>query len=375
MADVARRAGVSTGTVSRALRDLPGVGDDTRELIKATARELHYVVSPEASRLSRGSTGRVAVVVPRIHVWFYAAMVSALERTFRDHGIDVLVYQVDGEQQRLRFFRELPARRKVDAVVLVALPVLTDEAERLDIMGAEVVVAGGRIRDYPHVAVDDHAIAVTAMEHLLGLGHTRIAMIRTSDSEGAYWSADAERTRGYQDALEAAGLAADPAYMVVEPYAVEAGALAMRRLLALETPPTAVFAYSDELAIAALRELQVGGVDVPGQVSVIGVDGHPTAQLFGITTVDQDVEQQGVLAARLVLQTLDGGVGEPVGRVPFRLEARATTGPAPAADAPATDPPAADAGADPPAGTGRGRRGTTRKPRAPRRARRTSRGA
>ena len=122
------------------------MGEDTRELIKATARELHYVVSPEASRLSRGSTGRVAVVVPRIHVWFYAAMVSALERTFRDHGIDVLVYQVDGEQQRLRFFRELPARRKVDAVVLVALPVLTDEAERLDIMGAEVVVADAVVK-------------------------------------------------------------------------------------------------------------------------------------------------------------------------------------------------------------------------------------
>jgi DNA-binding LacI/PurR family transcriptional regulator len=330
MADVARRAGVSTGTVSRALRDLPGVGEETRELIKATARELHYVVSPEASTLSRGATGRVAVVVPRIHVWFYAAMVSALERTFREHGLSVLLYQVDGEQQRLRFFRELPARRKVDAVVLVALPVLTDEAERLDVMGAEVVVAGGRIRDYPHVEVDDHGIALAAMEHLIGLGHRRIAMIRTSDSEGAYWSADAERTRGYHDALAAANLPADPAYMVVEPYAVEAGALAMRRLLDLRTPPTAVFAYSDELALAALRELQVAGVDVPGQVSLIGVDGHPTARLFGITTVDQDVERQGVLAARLVLDTLDGGRTRPAGKVPFRLAVRETTGPAPA---------------------------------------------
>ena len=142
MADVARHAGVSTGTVSRALRNLPGVSDDTRRMIKEKADELSYVVSPEASRLSRGSTGRVALVVPRLHVWFYAAMVSSLEHELRSADLDVLIYQVDGEVERNRFFAELPARRKVDAVVLVALPVLKDEAERLDIMGAR----GGRGR-------------------------------------------------------------------------------------------------------------------------------------------------------------------------------------------------------------------------------------
>ena len=112
MADVARHAGVSTGTVSRALRNLPGVSDDTRQMIKEKADELSYVVSPEASRLSRGSTGRVALVVPRLHVWFYAAMVSSLENELRAADLDVLIYQVDGEVERTRFFAKLPARRK-----------------------------------------------------------------------------------------------------------------------------------------------------------------------------------------------------------------------------------------------------------------------
>ena len=335
MADVARHAGVSTGTVSRALRNLPGVSDDTRKMIKQTADELSYVVSPEASRLSRGSTGRVALVVPRLHVWFYAAMVSSLEQQLRSANLDVLIYQVDGEIERNRFFAELPARRKVDAVVLVALPVLKDEAERLDIMGAEVVVAGGRIRDYPHVEVDDHAIGRTAVQHLIDLGHRRIAMIRTSDSEGTYWSSDSERTQGFKAAMAEAGLEVDADYVVVEPYSVESGRLAMRRLLSLETPPTAVFAYSDELAIGALRALQEEGISVPGQISLVGVDGHPTAQLFGITSVDQAVATQGRLAGQLVLDLLGRTAPGPRAiSAEFRLEVRTTTGPPPATDPP-----------------------------------------
>ena len=137
-------------------------------------------------------------------------MISALETVLSEADVDVLVYQVDGEQQRSRFFHDLPARRKVDAVVLVALPVLMDEAERLDFMGAEVVVAGGRIRDYPHVEVDDHAIGRTAVQHLIDLGHRRIAMIRTSDTEGTYWSSDAARMQGFRDGMAAAGLRSTP---------------------------------------------------------------------------------------------------------------------------------------------------------------------
>ena len=151
MADVARRAGVSTATVSRALRDVPGVSDRTRARIKQIADELSYVISPEASRLSRGGTGRIAVVVPKIDLWFYATMLSSIETVLCDAEMDVLIYQVDGREQRARFFQQLPARRKVDAVVLTALPVLRDEVERLDLMGVQVVVAGGRLRDYPHV--------------------------------------------------------------------------------------------------------------------------------------------------------------------------------------------------------------------------------
>ncbi|MGD9957773.1 LacI family DNA-binding transcriptional regulator [Nocardioides sp.] len=328
MADVAERAGVSTATVSRALRDLPGVSEGTRQRIKEIADELAYVISPEASRLARGATGRIAVVAPRMDVWFYSKMLANIESVLSDADLDVLMYQVDGLQQRNRFFRDLPARRKVDAVVLIALPVLHDEVERLDLMGVEVVVAGGEIGTFPHVRVDDHAVGVTAIEHLLSLGHERIAMLRTSDTDGAYWSADSERSRGYRTALEAAGIRPDPRYLVTEPFGPRAGAAGMARLLALESPPTAVFAYSDEVALGAYQHLLREGIRVPEEMSLVGVDGHPLAELFGLSSIVQAVGEQGRLAGRMVLDLL-AGVALPERHVvvPTRLELRGSTAP------------------------------------------------
>lgn len=339
MADVAARAGVSISTVSRALRDVPGVDPRTRERIRRVADELAYVVSPEASRLSRRETGRVAVVVPKIDVWFYSAMLAGVESVLRAADLDVLVYQVDGEAQRARFFRDLPARRKVDAVVLIALPVLDQEERRLELLGVEVIVAGGVLRDYPHVRVDDNRVALLACGHLLDLGHTRIAMLRTGDTEGTRWSSDLARTRGYRDALATAGLPFRDDYLVTEPFGVHAGADGMDVLLDLPDPPTAVFCYSDEIGFSALHRLFDRGVRVPDDVSLIGVDGHPMAELFGLTTVVQRVGEQARLAAEMAIGRLrkDDDVDTSVVLEP-ELVVRSTTAPPARGDEPAQWP-------------------------------------
>ncbi len=306
MADVAGRAGVSIATVSRALRDVPGVSEATRQRIRAIAHELAYVVSPEASRLASRQTGRVAVVVPKIDVWYYSAMLASIEQVLREADLDVLVYQVDGQEQRSRFFHQLPARRKVDAVALIALPLLAEEEDRLDLMGVHVVVAGGQLRDYPHVQTDDHGVAQLAVGHLISLGHRRIAMIRTSDTSRAARSADVERTRGYLDALAQAGIDFRDDYLVTRALGVRAGAEGIALLLDLDEPPTAVFAYSDELAISALQGLATRGVRVPQELSIVGVDDHPLAELFGLSTVSQSVHTQGRLSGEMVLARVRG---------------------------------------------------------------------
>jgi len=328
MADVARRAGVSIATVSRALRGVPGVGEETRQRIKEVAAELAYVVSPEASRLSGGPTGRVGIVVPRTDVWFYGEMLGSIEQTLREADLDVLVYQVKDEAQRTRFFKELPSRRKVDAVILIALPLPQDEIDRLDHLGVQVVVAGGRVRDYPHVEIDDHAIAFEAVRHLIDLGHERIAMIRAGDYDDKHWDPDVHRSQGYADALAAAGVEQRPEYVVTVPFSVGMGSQAAEQLLALGEPPTAIFAYSDELALGAVEGVRRAGLRVPEDISVVGVDDHPLAEVFGLTTVRQDVALQGRTSAEMVLRMLRGESStEPDVVVPHELVLRSSTAP------------------------------------------------
>lgn len=327
MADVASHAGVSIATVSRALRGLPGVSPRTRSRVLSVVDELDYVVSPAASSL-RGSTRRVALVLPRLDSWFSSTMLATVESTLRQADLDVLVYQVGTEERRAHFFRDLPTRRKVDAVVLITLPLGPEEEERLDLMGVEVVVAGSRLREFPSVNVDDVAIGVAAVEHLIGLGHTRIGMIRTSETDGAKWTSDLHRRAGYLEALERHGLPYAPALLVTAPYGVDAGAVGMEQLLSLADPPTAVFCYSDDIAIAATTSLRRHGLRVPEDMSLIGVDGHELGKLFDITTIDQHVVEQARAASRMVLDLLAGRPLE-VSRLtlPTHLRVRGSTAP------------------------------------------------
>jgi LacI family repressor for deo operon, udp, cdd, tsx, nupC, and nupG len=330
MSDVARRAGVSTATVSRALRDMPGVSAPTRSRIKQLADEMHYVISPEASGLSSGVTGRVAVVVPTFNRWFFATMLGGIEAVLRDADMDVLIYHVDGQAERARFFERLPARRKADAVIVIALPLPEEQAKRLDLMGVHVVVAGGSLGSYPSVRIDDVEVGRRAVRHLLELGHRTIAMIRTQDHEGLVWAADRRRCRGYREALIEAGVEVSDRLVVTREWGPDGGAQAMDELLALDDPPTAVFAYSDEVAIGALTSLRRAGVQVPGRMSVIGVDDHPMSVFSDLTTMRQPVEQQGAVAAQLAVALLNGTTTlEADVTLPTELVVRATTGPPP----------------------------------------------
>jgi len=328
MADVAALAGVSKATVSRVLSGAPGVSEGTRARIKALVKELSYVVSPDASRLSRGSTGRIAVIMPQTTTWFFGAVLAGILSVLRADGVDALVYQVGDDEDSRRFFADMPVQRQVDAVIVVAFPVTDFERRQLDLLGVPVVVAGGALLDHPHVRIDDVAAARQAVSHLIRAGHQRIAMINPAPIPDWPYTPPADRLRGYRAALDDAGIAADPELLVELPWSTTMGADGMDRLLSLPRPPTAVFGFSDEVAIGALRSLRRAGVAVPGAVSVIGVDDHPLAELCDLTTVRQPVELQGIRSARLALELLDGG---PVaGRhhvVPTHLVIRATTGP------------------------------------------------
>jgi LacI family transcriptional regulator, repressor for deo operon, udp, cdd, tsx, nupC, and nupG len=327
MADIARLAGVSMATTSRALNNAPGVAAATRERVLAVAAQLSYVVSPEASRLSGGSTRRVALVAPHISRWFFAAMLEGLETVLREAELDVLLYHVGDAADRRDFFDRLPARRKVDAVVVLAFPVAEAERKRLELMGVSIVAAGGQITTHPYVCIDDEVAGRQAVDHLVFLGHRRIAMIEAVDPAQPGWPTTPGRSQAYTHALSDAGIAMDDDLIVTVNWGGTEGADAMARLLGLRKPPTAVYAHSDEVALGAIRTIRRAGLRVPEDISVIGIDDHPLAELTDLTTVHQPVYEQGTLAAKMVLGLLRGENVEPAIVVPTRLVIRASTAP------------------------------------------------
>ncbi|WP_459971311.1 LacI family DNA-binding transcriptional regulator [Nocardioides pyridinolyticus] len=326
--DIARMAGVGLGTASRALGGQGNVAPATRERVLAVAREHAYVVSPEASRLAGRKTRRVAVLVPHLSRWFFGAMLDGVESVLRDEGMDLLLYHVGDMEDRHEFFEKLPARRKVDVVIAIAFPVEELERRRLErLLNVNVVAAGGQQAAYPHVCIDDLKAGRQAVDHLIGLGHRDIAMIAAVDPEQPVEPSG--RTSAYYDALRDAGLPVDPRLVVTTDWGGENGAHAMSRLLSQPRVPTAVYAHSDEVAFGAMRSIRRAGLRIPEDISIVGIDDHPHAELLDLTTVRQPVYEQGQMAARLAMTVLDPQVrAEPESVVvPTQLIIRTTTGP------------------------------------------------
>jgi len=326
LVDIARIAGVGLGTASRALRNAPGVAPATRDKVHAVAERFAYVVSPQASSLRLGPTGRVAVVVPHLDRWFFGAMLKGLESVLRGAELDVLLYPVSDLEDRRLFFERLPARRKVDAIIVVAFPLNEVERKRLELMGVGIVAAGGQSAAYPYVSIDDQMAGRQAMDHLLNLGHRRIAMLEAIDPDRPPMISG--RTIAYHAALHDAGIPVDPHMVQAGDWGGENGATSMSKLLGLRHPPTAVYAHSDEVALGAIRTIRRAGLRIPQDLSVIGIDDHPLAALTDLTTVRQDVFEQGAGAARILLELLQGGTDvDRAVTVPTHLVVRHTTGP------------------------------------------------
>ncbi len=306
MEDVARRSGVSVSTVSRALRGNRGVAPATRARILREAQALSYVVSPAGAALAGGKTGRVAVLIPQLDTWYYSTVVAAAEKELHEAGLETALYCLPTSRDRFEFFERMPLRRRADGVIVVSFPLEVRSESRLRSLGLPVVVISSRSTVFGSVCVDDTRAARQAVDHLVRAGHRRIGMIRTVDPDNASWAADVARVAGYHESLAAAGIAASSELVATVPWGIDGGARGMELLLSAAVGPTAVFCFSDEIAMGALRTLRRAGIVVPESMSLVAVDDHPMAELTDLTTVRQPVRGQGALAAELLIEQMDG---------------------------------------------------------------------
>jgi LacI family transcriptional regulator, repressor for deo operon, udp, cdd, tsx, nupC, and nupG len=335
--DVARHAGVSVATVSRALRGMPNVSQTTRARVLRSAAELQYTASPLASGLVTGRVRSVGVVLPYASQWFFAEVIGGIEEALRDHGYDLVLHVLADERRRQDFFGSLPVRRRVDALLVVGLPLDERESEVLRGLGIPLACVAEPVPGLHGELVDNVAAGRTAVQHLLNLGHRRIACIGGDMTGPERYNLPGLRTRGYRQALDRAGIDPRSEWERDGGFNPQGGESAMTSLLSSVDPPTAVFCQSDEMAFGAFRALRRSGLRCPQDISVVGVDGHELAEVFDLTTVAQPVSAQGAAAARWLIDRLDGHprpeetdrLPEDVSLHPIRLVLRGSTAPAP----------------------------------------------
>ncbi|WP_336644914.1 LacI family DNA-binding transcriptional regulator [Microbacterium sp. USHLN186] len=328
--EVARLAGVSTATVSRALSGRGQVSDAARERVRAAAAALGYVVSSRASSLASGRTRNVGVIVPLLDQWFFSTMLSGASSALMRAGYDITLYNITADADvRREVFDTFLRRQRVDAVIAVAIELDEHETGQLLDLGLPVIGVGGPNPRLRTLSVDDTAMARLATEHLIELGHREIAHIGAAGEFEADFRVPSRRLRGFEQALATASIAANPALLEPADFTVDGGHRAAARLLDARRPrPSAIFAASDEMAIGALLAARDLGIRVPEDLSIVGIDGHELGEFFQLTTVDQFPLAQGERAAAAVLAQLEGQAdATAAAALPYELIVRSTTAP------------------------------------------------
>lgn len=325
--DVAARAGVSQPTVSLVLSGNPRarVAQETRERVLAAAQELGYRPNLLARGLVQQRSYALGVIVPNLDNPFFTEVVSGVERVAATEGYAVLLCDAR-ETPPTRHLEALQARQ-VDGVILDASGAASIPEETLS--GSEnVVLVDEPTGRRPGVASDATEAGRLAADHLLELGHRRIAFIGPAADSYTFRM----RERGFVSALHGAELALPSSRLRRALASVAGGQAAMRELLAQDPRPTAVFCANDLVALGALKACLTAGVNVPGEISIVGCDDIEMARVVTpeLTTVRIPARGLGALAARLLLQRLDETRTRAISNrpLPVQLIVRGTTAPA-----------------------------------------------
>jgi len=329
IADVALRAGVSKSTASRALSGRGYVSDETRERVVQAASAMGYVVSTNAASLVTGQTRNVGVVTPFINRWFFAEVLEGIESALIAAGYDLTLYRLSADaEQRRRVFDYFLVRKRVDAVIAVGIALTRKEVALLHSLKKPIVGIGGAIEGISTLSINDVDASRLATEHVLGLGHTRVMHFGGDQDEQMDFSVHAQRLAGFRQALDDAGISQDDdfrstAFSIPGGYEVGLAVLADPR-----SRPTAVVAGCDEIAIGVILAARQLGIQIPMQLSVVGVDDHALSEMFGLTTLRQEPGGQGALAVDLILGELAEPGKQHASRalqVPVTMQVRSST--------------------------------------------------
>jgi LacI family transcriptional regulator len=311
MRDVAQLADVSQSTVSRVLsgatKPIP-IGEETRQRVLLAVEQLRYQPNIHAGSLRGQKTRMIAVMIADISNSFYHAMIRAVQDIAYAHSYDIMIANTDHTNNGEQHFIESVFRRPVDGIVMAPYHLDDDDLDNLiDRTGAVVAAVGQHLR-HPQVDIafgdDEHAIYEVVTWLHREKGHSNIGFIGVSDS----FPVGERRRRGYQLALRDAGLSLVSSYDQIGDWSVEAGCAIMQRLLSLPTPPTAVVACNDLMAIGAMEAVKQRNLSIPSDVAIVGFDDIPAAAWLTprLSSIAQNPGEMGRQLTNAVFERIDG---------------------------------------------------------------------
>lgn len=333
--DVAKAAGVGVGTVSRVINQHPSVRASTRQKVEDAIATLDYSPNPIARQLSLGKTLSIAVVAPFFIRPSSVERLQGVETVLSEANYDLVLFNVETQARRDTLFRTLPRGDSFDGILIVTLSPQDVEADLLLQVQVPVVLVDAHHPRLNRVVIDDVAGGHMATQHLIDLGHSRIAYISDIlESPFRHEGASARRFQGYRQALAAASIPYRHEYYQQDRHGVLQAERLAHHLLELPDPPTAIFTASDTQAIGVLRAAEQRGISIPKQLSVIGFDDIEIAEYMHLTTIHQPLFTSGVEGAQRLLELIRQP-SVPPGRteefhLPLRLVQRQTTAPPPA---------------------------------------------
>lgn len=296
--EIAAKAGVSPATVSRALRGLHHVNENTRAKIVAAAMELNHPLRPDLiPRELLTRTNRVGVIAPYISRWYFAEVINGIEQSLRDAGMDLLLYNFSQVDSRKRLFQQKKLSEKVDGLIVISMPPTDEEFQSLLSLGVPITTIGFLHDDCTSVAIDNVEGGRIAARHLVELGHREIAVLSGHRDAAYNFEVSNNRTAGFIQVLNEAGVDWKTDLEIRGDFNINTAEIAMEAFLRRKKLPTAIFCHSDEMAFGALKAIRAKGLRVPEDISVIGFDDHLIAQYTGLTTISQVPQFEGQLAA------------------------------------------------------------------------------
>ncbi len=324
--DVAERAEVGIGTVSRVLNNSPHVREKTRQRVFAAIEALNYRPSPIAQRLSLRKTLTIGVIAPFFTRPSFVERLRGIEAAIAESEYDLIVYNVETTAKRDACFREIPASQRVDGLIVISLSPSDEDVARWAEDGVPIVLVDAHHPALSRVVVDDVVGGYMATQHLIELDHRKIAYLSNPLDNPFNFTSSRDRYEGYRQALTDHGLPFRPEYHQESEGSRPKTRSAAHRLLNLDDPPTAIFAASDTRAISVLEALKDRGLKAPDDVAVIGYDDIEIVEYLGLSTIRQPLFETGTMGVELLLKRIDDPKRLPLRvELPLELVVRQTT--------------------------------------------------